>query len=401
VFRLLGLHGGPHITPPAAASLVDLDDGTTRRALAELTRAHLLEELPHHRYTFHDLLRAYTADRVRTRESEESRRGALGRVLLHYLHTAFAADRMLYPHRVPIEPVAAGPGVSVPPIDGAEDAMAWFTAEHRVLLWAVRAAADAEMDLVAWQLAWCLTTFFDLQGHWHDWAGTQQTALSAASRLGDRSHQAFAHRNLGLALAQLGRDDDSDRHLETALAAYSELAEYAGQAHTHNTLARVRSNQGRIRDALNHALRASQLFQACGLLSGQSRTLNNVGWYHAQLGEYDQALIRCREALALHDEIDDRYGAANTWDSIGLAHHHLRDFDAAVASYRSALRLWREVGDRYNEADTLTRLADTYGAIDDRAAARTALRDALTILEDLDHPDAVEVRAALGGSPPR
>ncbi|HEV7711458.1 MAG TPA: tetratricopeptide repeat protein [Asanoa sp.] len=395
LFRLLGLHGGAEIDLASTASLAARDLDAVRPAMNELTRAHLLEERSPGRYTLHDLLRAYATDQVRARIPEADRLDALGRLLRHFLHAAHTAERMLYPERDPIALTAAGPGVTVLPMADADEAMAWFASEHRVLLWAVSAAHDAGLERVTWQLAWCLTTFFDRQGHWHDWVATQRLALSAAVGMADRAAQAFAHRNLGLALAQLGRHDEADPHLATALDMYHDLGDDVGQAHTHNTLARVRGKQSRHREALNEALRASDLFAARGRRAAQARTLNNVGWYHTLLGEYEQALVRCRQALALHDEVSDHYGAANTWDSLGLIHHRIGDHARAQAAYATSLRLWAEVGDRYGEADTLTRLADTHLATGVVAAARAALRTALAILDDLAHTDADEVRTKL------
>ena len=62
MFRLLGLHPGPEITAPAAASLAGVALREARRLLRELTRCHLLAEPSAGRYAFHDLLRAYAAE---------------------------------------------------------------------------------------------------------------------------------------------------------------------------------------------------------------------------------------------------------------------------------------------------------------------------------------------------
>jgi len=53
------------------------------------------------------------------------------------------------------------------------------------------------------------------------------------------------------------------------------------------------------------------------------------------------------------------------------------------------------MGGRYYEADTLTRLGDTHHAAGDPDAARDAWHHALSILDDLDHPDADHVRTKL------
>lgn len=75
MFHLLGLHSGPDISAPAAAALAGLPVRETRGLLVELTRAHLLTEHFPGRYTLHDLLRVYAAERVRAEETAEERSG--------------------------------------------------------------------------------------------------------------------------------------------------------------------------------------------------------------------------------------------------------------------------------------------------------------------------------------
>jgi hypothetical protein len=55
------------------------------------------------------------------------------------------------------------------------------------------------------------------------------------------------------------------------------------------------------------------------------------------------------------------------------------------------------VGDRRWEATVLTRLGDTHHAAGNPDAARTTWTHALTILTDLDQPDAGTVRTKLTG----
>jgi hypothetical protein len=62
--------------------------------------------------------------------------------------------------------------------------------------------------------------------------------------------------------------------------------------------------------------------------------------------------------------------------------------------------LFRDLGDRYFEADTLTHLGDAHHAAGDPRAARDAWQQALTILNDMDHPDAQQVRTKLAGLDP-
>jgi hypothetical protein len=88
---------------------------------------------------------------------------------------------LLDPHREPIPPTQARAGVARIDLRDRSQALAWFTAEHAVLLAAIDQAAAAGADSHTWQLARTLTTFFDRRGHWHDRAYTQRAALAAAS----------------------------------------------------------------------------------------------------------------------------------------------------------------------------------------------------------------------------
>ncbi|MGI5214683.1 tetratricopeptide repeat protein [Plantactinospora sp. CA-290183] len=396
LFRLLGLHPGPDVSIPAAASIAGLPIRQARRLLTELTRANLLVEHVPGRYTMHDLLRAYAGDLAHTTGPDQVGR-ATARLLDHYTHTAHTANRRIYPARdpiqVPLTPVA--PGVSPEHLADHQQAMAWLTAEQSVLLAAVRHAADHGLDAHAWQLAWALDTFLHRLGNWHDHVAVWEIALHAARRLDDATAQAIAHRRLASTHTQLGRHTDANTHLEHALDLYLRTGDRGGQAHTQRNLAYLRQRQGDPERALHHAQQALALYQLTSDHCGQASALNEVGWCRAQLGDYAQAIIDCAQALPLFQRAADHHGQAMTWDSLGYAHHHIGHHDQAVDCYERALTLLRGVGDRYNEADVLTHLGDTHRAAGDPAAARIAWTQALTILTDLEHPDAEAVRARL------
>jgi tetratricopeptide (TPR) repeat protein len=398
LFRLLALHPGPDVGTAAVTSLAG--ERAAGHSLAGLARVHLVAEHAPGRFAFHDLLRAYAAELAATVDSESSRRAAHRRVLDHYLHTAYAADRLLDPHRQPITLTEPAAGVVPERLADRRQAMAWFTAERAVLLAAIGQAAALGFDAHARQIAWTLTTFLDRRGHWPDWAAAQRTALAAADRLGDQAAQARAHRDLARAYAQLGRYDDAHAHLRRALALFDGCADPAGQAHIHLGIGWLFDRQGRHLDALLHAERALRLFQAAGHRPGQANALNNVGAHQARLGNHGQALATCRRALRLHREIGDLRGQADTWRSLGFAHHRLGDHAQAIDCYREALDLFRDVGDRYQEAGVLTHLGDLRAAAGDRSAAHRAWQEAVGILDELGHADAQEIRQRLRSAAP-
>jgi DNA-binding SARP family transcriptional activator/Tfp pilus assembly protein PilF len=400
LFRLLGLHSGPDVAPEAAASLAGVSIVDADAALAELCRAQLVVEHTPGRFTTHDLLRAYAAELACHHDSDGDRAGALGRVLDHYLHTALDADRLLFPHRDRIAPPDARPGVVGVKLSSHADAMSWFTGEHATLLAAVRRAHAAGFDTHAWQLASAMDTYLLWRGHWQDQLANHSLGLDAATRSADAAGQAYAHRRLGRTYHALGEPATALAHCRRALDLFGELGDQAGQAHTHVGFGMVYERDGLHAAALSHTEQALQLFRLAGHVAGQASTLNNLGWCHAQLGEFESALACCQEALALQQEMGDRDGEAATWDSLAYAQHRLGRYDDAIRCYQRAIEQRRELGDRYYEARSLVGLGEAYEESGDLAGARDVRERALTILEELRHSDADQVRAKLSRTPP-
>jgi DNA-binding SARP family transcriptional activator/tetratricopeptide (TPR) repeat protein len=395
LFRLLGLHPGPDVGTGVAASLAGVPVAQARPLLAELARAHLVTEHTPGRYAFHDLLRAYAGELAHTLDTGTDRRAATHRLLDHYLHTARDADLLLYPHGEPVTPAMPQPGVTPERLSGRDQAMAWFTAEHPVLLAAIEQATRAGFHQHACRLAWTLDVFLHRRGHWHDRAAVQQAALDAARRLGDRGAQARSHRHLGFADADLGRYDDAQRHLGRALELSDAAGDLDGQAWAHYYRNLVEGLQGRDAEALDAAQRALHLFQAAGDRVGQASALTDVGWYHGRLGNHRQALTFCGQALTLHRELGNRAYQAHTWSCLGDTHLHLGDRPQAIACYRQALALFRELGDRYGEAGSLAHLGELHRDAGDPDAARDAWQQARAILGELDQPAADQIRSRL------
>jgi DNA-binding SARP family transcriptional activator/DNA-binding XRE family transcriptional regulator len=395
MFRLIGVHSGPDITAPAAASLAGIPVPAARRTLRELTAAHLLTEHFPGRYAFHDLLRAYATDQAHATDSGDDLQVAIGRALDHYLHTAHAAALLLAPSREPIALAPARPGVLPENLASDQQALVWFEAEHQVLLAATALAAATGCNACAWQLPWAMADFLDRRGHWQEWAATERTALAAATRLGDPAGQAMARRLLAHACIQLRDYDQARAHLTDCLSLYRQLGDRLGQARTHQSLGVVASRQGWHADALVHDQQTLDLVRATGDQARQAAALTNVGYSHAQLGDYQQAREFCRRALDLHRQLDYLPGEANAWDSLGYTEHMLGNLTEAVDCYTRALRIFRDLGDRYEQAEILTRLGEVRHTAGDRQQARNAWQRALDILEDLHHPDAAQVRAKL------
>jgi DNA-binding SARP family transcriptional activator/tetratricopeptide (TPR) repeat protein len=395
LFRLLGLHPGPDISIPAAASLAGCGEPEARTLLRELSRGCLITEHVPGRYAFHDLLRAYATEQAHARDNQEERDAAVGRVLDHYLHTAASAAFLLSPAKEPIDIITRRPGVIAPQLADYAQALAWFEAQLQVLLAAVALAVRTGHDNHAWQLPWAMASFLQIRGHWPESAAIQRIALDAAARLGHAAGQAMAGRFLAVACVELGDHDRARGHFADSLALYRGLGNRLGEARIQQDLGVMAASQGRHAAALGHNEEALRLFEAIGEKLGQAHALNNIGWYHGTLGHYQLARSFCHRALTLNAEAGDRRAEGQIWDTLGYAEHHLGNFARAAACYERALRLQREVGDRRYEAEVLTHLGDTRHSADELAQARDAWEQALAILDDLHHADADAVRARL------
>jgi DNA-binding SARP family transcriptional activator/tetratricopeptide (TPR) repeat protein len=385
MFRLLGLHPGPDITVPAAASMAGVPLAQAAAAARELSRSHLITEPVPGRFAMHDLLRAYAAEMARAHEPDCEQRTAITRMLDHYLHTAHAAAICLNPARQPLILDPAAPGTAPERPRNQRTAEDWFEAERPVLLELAGYAAQAGADRHVWRLAWVLADFLQQRGPWPEWAAVTQLGLAAAERLGDLDGQARTRHYLGYARARLAEHAEAQRHFDAALRLFAELGDEANQAHVQLTAALAMELRGRPSDALDLATQALDLYRSSGHRAGEANALNSVGWYLTQAGEHQQAVPFCQQAIDLHRELGNTHGEAAAWDSLAHVHQYLGAHACAIECYRAALKL--RPG-QYNKADTLTRLGDTYQAAGQTEAAREAWRQALDILEDLRHPSA-------------
>ena len=129
-FRLLGMWQGPSIGLPAASALIGRPEDSVADALEVLVDAQLLQSPAPERYRFHDLLRAYAAERAVAEEPPPDREAAVGRLLTWYLHSVVAMARLVSPHRdqVPLGP--PGPAWNPLSFSALEEALNWGEVER-------------------------------------------------------------------------------------------------------------------------------------------------------------------------------------------------------------------------------------------------------------------------------
>ena len=402
MFRLLGLHPGPDISPRAAASLAGVAPARALALLAELTRAHLATEDARGRISLHDLLRAYAAEQAHETDSATERHAAIRRILDHYLITAASIVQLQNENgTLPAETPPAAPGVLAEQLATTPAALDWFTDEYRVLLALVELADSAGFDEYAWQLPRALRWYFPRRALWADWDHTHAVAARAAERLKDPHAEALTLLSWSRALSASGRPQQAEAHLQRALALFQQSQDRPGQARALTNLSVAAHHANRYREAITWGRRAYDLYLELGERDGQAGCLANLARVYRRLGEHDQARSLAERSLAIFRELGNPHGQALAADTLGLAYQDLHDYLQAITAHRLAATLLEQVGDTANLAEILGNIGDAHHAAGQNADAAAAYHQALDLLTALGHPDTARIQAKLAHLPPR
>ncbi|HEY2699546.1 MAG TPA: BTAD domain-containing putative transcriptional regulator [Pseudonocardiaceae bacterium] len=396
LFRLLGVHPGPDISVPAAASLAAIPVRTAREALAELCRGRLLTERVPGRYSLHDLLRSYAMEQASEYDSVAERRGALHRVLDHYLYAANTAALRLEPSRRALTLPDPPAGIAIVELDDYPAAFAWLDDESPVLV-AIAQQAAGEFDTHVWQIVWLLKDFLTRRGYRPEWIEMHHMALRAAQRLGDVAGQVLSLRTLANLHGAMDDFGKAAAYNAQALELHDQLDDPMDKGRTHLTMSWAMDGIGDYAGALEHTWHAYRLFGDHPELL--ARALNNMAWIETKLDRAADALDHAQQALTLQRKTGERYYEALILDTIGHAHEGLGNHQAAIDSYLHSIAVHQEVGSEgYNRAVALVALGDVHQRLGDTTAADEAWRAALATLEELQHPEAGAVRERLRAS---
>ena len=358
LFRFSGLVPGPELTPDGAAALVGTTGAVAGRLLERLAGAHLLARQPDGRYTSHDLLRQYAAERCEAEEPAEVRRAVLGRLFDWYLAGADTAAELVYPDRMRL-PVPAPP-VPAPAFHDGAAALAWLDAERANLVAAIAYAARHGPRPTAWLLADTLRSYFWLRMHTVDLARATADALRAAQEEGDRRAQAMTLLSLSNIDHRQRRYAEAIGHCTQALALAESTGWNKGRAAALGILATVHRDAGNLEEAAEVYGRALALYRQVSSPDGEALTLNHLARTYWYLTRYPEALDSAARAVTLRRLAGSRQGEAFALDTLGEICHAAGRFDEALHHLSLALTLSLEVGDRGAEAYTLRDLAEVY-----------------------------------------
>ncbi|MGF6888775.1 tetratricopeptide (TPR) repeat protein [Nocardia sp. GAS34] len=413
LFRLLSLHPGPEFGTAAATALADLSDRQARYLLDVLVGAHLIEQHAPDRFRFHDLLRAYALDQIHSTEPPEARTAPLRRILLWYLLGADAAQA----HISPMEPhVAFDPDeaperiwTTIMPVafDNAERAVRWYDLERVNLVGAVRTAADAGLDRLAWRLHVVLRSIYMQENPFDDWLITGHVALAAARRARDRGGEAEVLESLGIAYTQSGSLAEGAEHHRAALAIRRETGDRFGAAMSLNGLGLLAFREHDLTGALAHLEQCRVVLHDLGDSMWEVLATVNIAEAYVRLGRQHEAAALLRPALAIFREREQSSRVGNALWLLSMAMRELDRPDEALLAAQEAVDIARNHGNhmwegcwtmelgavqralgRYGEAlESYQRAAALHRRIGDRGREAQSWDGAGEVYRELDRPD--------------
>lgn len=370
LFRALGWHPGEDLDVPATAALGALDLDETERLLAQLVRAHLVVRNSHGRYGMHDLLRAYAVELSAAEDADADRAAGLTRLFDHYLATAEAATKVLYPDENSHRP------------DGS--VLAWLDAERRNLVAVCAHAAGHGLGAYAVRLANTLYHYLE-GGHYADALVVHECGLRAARESGDRSGEAHALTNLGAVHRLLGEYEPATDRLRQALEAHRQTGDRRGEARTLSNLGIVEDRLGQLEPAASHLGEALAQYRALADRHGVASVLTNLGGLELRPHHYGQAATYLSEAAALFRSLGNRVGEASALTNLGDAETHSGDYRSAKEHLDQALTLFRDMEHRYGQAIALSNLGTVHSRLGQHDLAVAQLREALALVRETGH----------------
>lgn len=393
LFRLLGIHPGPDSTPDAVAALADVPVARAKQALERLASAHLIQRQTAQRYTVHDLIRLYAADRARIEETREEREAGLRRLGGWYVHSAHAAALLLGSFWVRSHEPPPAEGRYATPVSFGSRAQAirWLEAEQDGIIAVIGHAAEHGPVRSAYFLAESLHGYFWRNKRLDDWLTVARYGLAAADADGDTKARAVARFSLANVHTHRNQHKPSVALFAEALS-LAERADWAdGQAAILRGLAAAHWRTGLLHDAAKYLSQGLDLSRRTGSRVGIRTSLHNLGIVHHELGRLHRALAYFTEALAL----ETSQHRAITLQELASVHHGLGDFTAAIDHVQQALPLARELGDYGTEVDCQCVLGAVHrdtGRVDQaNEAAESALAESRTMGDPLLEANALNL----------
>ncbi|CCH29310.1 NB-ARC domain-containing protein [Actinosynnema sp. NPDC047251] len=395
-FRLLSLHPDREFGVGAASALTGYPMSEATRLLDTLSGVHLLHEVGHRRYRFHDLVRDYAVERAAAVETIDGAICAVRALASWYLCTMAAANRAMSPNRpqVPI-PDTVEPPAEPLVFTTVHHAVQWVEAELANLAAISRQVATLGIHDLAFGFPFVMGYYLYWRRPWHLWVGPMETSLAEARRLGDTAAQASILNNLATAYLDLHRVRDAHDSFAEAMRLRVHDGDRRGQVWSGIGIGRSLQAQGDHAGAHERYLTVQALCTELGDRWGWGIATAYVGDARRALGDYDAALEALEQSQAVMRGLDDPQSQSCALDKISDVHRDRDDQPARLAYLQQALIASSGAADRWGQAELRRKLGQLHLEHRRPEQARQAWTEALQLFEALGDTRAVGLRADL------
>jgi predicted ATPase/DNA-binding SARP family transcriptional activator len=362
----------------SAASTAAAD--ASEQALASLASKSLVQKDDSGRYSLHELLRQYAAERLD--EDPDECDSTQVRHVNYYLEFIETAG---------------------PELRGAQQVV-WLgriEKEHDNLRAALNWGVDQRQAEVALRLAISMRRFWEIRGYLVE----GRRWLEAAMGLGDAPKLLRARAlSSAAALASLQSDhSQTTAQLEESLALYRELGDKDGIAEALNNLGVVVSELNEYERSLDYYEEALALRRETGNKRSMALLLYNIGTTLVFLDNVDRGAGYLEECVTIYKELQDQWGVALALQGLGMVPMAQGDFPRAGELLTESVTLFRELGDKSALSISLVSLgqARLYGG---DTGSEQSFIEALQIFNELQqtlgpfHAECLEGLAGVSGA---
>ncbi|MEW1914849.1 BTAD domain-containing putative transcriptional regulator [Kitasatospora sp. NPDC085895] len=380
LFRLLGLWPGQTFGIEQASALVERPTAVTADLLELLVDYHLLQNPSPWRYSLHDLLSEYAAERAEQEEAYESRDAARVRLMVWYA-AALARSRTIINAGMSRTTVLEDePSAPLPVFTDGQHASRWCTEEMANIKEAVRQAAHSSRPDLAWRIVHGLAGYDTT----YSWTGEtddlKAIALTTAEQHGDLVGQAFMLQRIGISHCMTYRLQEAVHAFQDSLVAAENACHEDLVLTLLQNLAVAYNQLKNSTAALTYARQA--IDRSHGALGENGVLLNIMATSHLLTEDFAAAEEGLRRALEIWRTHDNTNNIAITLTDLGDALRGLGRREEALAALREARGLNERLGNRSNLAECLVITGRTYLQFGQREDARGCFQSTVDIARE-------------------
>ncbi len=219
---------------------------------------------------------------------------------------------------------------------------------------------------------------YDLANQSEQAVTTWKSALELAKLAGDRQVEAIALYALGGMYGVQGKSQQATEFLQQALTVAREINDSELEEAIQKNLLQspekaeaerlfyegdqqFRANQ--VSEALRSFETALKLYREIGDNKGEAHTLGNMGNAYFSQGEHQKAIEFYQQSLTISQKIRDRDGEAIALNNLAFAFSFLEKYPEAIEYYQQSLSIAKEIKNRELVVYALTNLASTYTSL--------------------------------------